>query len=136
MAAHAGRDRIERGPMVYGRGYDCSSLEANGKLKLTTEQAAQISALDEKYSREIDPIREQLYNKGRELKEEWLQMEPDRGRIEVMQGAAAMLRERMRVKLAAHRTEVLKILTPEQRAHVPDDRSGRIFYKHPGFGRR
>lgn len=135
MAARAGRDRIVRGIMGYGNGYDCSSLTANAKLKLTAEQVARLQALDEKYGQELDPLREQLYGKGQELKSEWLQTAPDRGRIEILQGEAAKLRERMRAMLAAHRSEVLKVLTPEQRAHVPDDGSGRIFYKHPGFGR-
>jgi Spy/CpxP family protein refolding chaperone len=136
MAARAGRDRIVRGMMVYGNGYDCSSLIANAKLKLTAEQVALLQALDEKYGQEIEPIREQLYDKGRELKAEWLQTAPDRGRIEIMQGEAAMLHERMRARLAAQRADVLKILTPEQQAHVPDDGSGRVYFKHHGFGRK
>jgi Spy/CpxP family protein refolding chaperone len=136
IAASVGRDRIDRGMMGYGNGYDCSSLTANAKLILTGEQIARIRAIDEKYGQEIGPIREQLYDKGRELKKEWLQTEPNRNKIEVMQGDAAMLRERMRAKLAAHRTEVLKVLTLEQRAHVPDDGSGRVFFKHPDFGRQ
>lgn len=136
MAARAGRDRMERGPMGYGNGYDCSSLEANAKLKLTAEQADRLRALDDKYGREIDPIREQLYGKGQELKAEWLQTEPDRGRIEILQGEAAKLRERLRTTLAEHRVAVLKILTLEQRAHVPDHGQGRIIYKPAGLGRR
>ena len=136
MAARAGRDRIERGMMGYGKGYDCSSLMANAKLKLTVEQVTRIRALDEKYAQEIEPIREQLYGKGRELKSEWLQTEPDRSRIEVMQGEAAMLQERMRATLAAQRADVLKVLTPEQQAHAPDDGPGRVFYKPADFGRR
>ena len=136
MAARAGRDRIERGMMGYGKGYDCSSLMANAKLKLTEEQTARLRALDEKYAQEIEPIREQLYNKGRELKSEWLQTEPDRGRIEAIKGEAVKLREQMRAPLAAHRAEVLKVLTLEQRAHVPDDGPGRVFYKPAGFGRQ
>ena len=135
MAARAGRDRIDRGMMGYGKGYDCSSLTANAKLKLTAEQAAWLRALDEKYRQGIEPIREQLYGKGRELKSEWLQTELDRGKIEALQGEAAKLQERMRAKLAEQRAEVLKVLTPEQQAYVPDDRSGRIFYKPAGFGR-
>ena len=63
-------------------------------------------------------------------------MEPDRGRIEILQAEAAKLREQMRAPLAAHRAEVLTVLTLEQRAHVPDDGSGRVFFKHPGFGRK
>jgi Spy/CpxP family protein refolding chaperone len=136
VAAHVGRNRIERGMMGYGRGYDCSSLEANAKLKLTAEQAARISALDEKYAREIDPIHEQLYSKGRELKAEWLQPNPDRGRIEILQGEVAKLWERMRAPLAAHRAEVLKVLTMEQRAHVRDSGYGRVFTRPARFGQR
>ena len=136
IAARAGRDRRTDGRMMgYGDGYDCSSLTANAKLLLTAEQAARIRALDEKYGQEIEPIREQLYNKGRELKSEWLQTEPDCGKIEILHGETARLRERMRAKLAAHRSDVLKILTLEQRAHVPDEGHGRVFYKPSGFGR-
>jgi Spy/CpxP family protein refolding chaperone len=136
MAARAGRDRIDRGMMGYGKGYDCSSLTANAKLKLTVEQAAQLRALDEKYGQEIEPILAQLYDKGRELKSEWLQTEPDRGKIEVMQGEAAKLQERMQGKMAAHRADVLKVLTPEQQSQVPDEGPGRVFYKPAGFGWR
>ena len=136
MAARAGRDRIERGMMGYENRYDCSSLTVNGKLRLTAEQATRLRALDEKYAQELDPIREQLYGKGQELKTEWLQTEPNRGRIEILQGEAVKLRERLRAALAAQRTEVLKVLTLEQRVHVPDDGHGRGFYKPAGLGRR
>jgi len=136
IAASAGRDRIDRGMIGYGNGYDCSSLTANGKLRLTAEQAARLRALDEKYAPEIKPIRDKLYGKGQELKAEWLQTNPDRGRIGILQGEAVKLRERLRAALAARRTEVLKILTLEQRVHVPDDRYGRGFYKPAGLGRR
>ena len=98
MAARAGRDRIDRGMMGYGKGYDCSSLTANAKLNLTAEQAARLRALDEKYAQEIEPIREQLYGKGHELKSEWLQTTPDRGKIEALQGEVAKLQERMRAR--------------------------------------
>ncbi|MEI7671362.1 MAG: periplasmic heavy metal sensor [Deltaproteobacteria bacterium] len=135
MAARAGRDRTERGPMGYGRGYDCASLTANSKLKLTAEQTDRLRALDDKYKQEIEPIREQLYDKGQELKAEWLKPEPDRDRIEALQGDAAKLREQMRAPLEARRAEVLKVLTLEQRAHLPDDGPGRSIYKPAGLGR-
>jgi Spy/CpxP family protein refolding chaperone len=138
MTACAGRDRIDRGIMMmgYGMAYDCSSLTANAKLKLTAEQVARLRALDDKYRQEIEPIREQLYTKGHELKAEWLQTNPDRGRINALQGDVAELRERMRAPLASHRTEVLKVLTLEQRAHLPDDGLWRVFTKPAGFGRQ
>lgn len=136
MAARPGRDRIERGPMGYGRSYDCPSLMANAKLRLTAEQAAQIRALDEKYGQEIEPIREQLYGKGQELKAEWLLTNPDRGKIEALRGEVAELRKRMRAPLAAHRAEVLNVLTLEQRVHVPDSGPERAFTIPAGLGRR
>jgi len=136
MAARVGGDRINRGMMGYENRYDCSSLMANAKLKLTLEQTTRLRALDEKYAQEIEPLREQLYGKGQELKAEWLQTEPDRGRIEALQGEAAKLKERIRAKLAEQRADILKVLTPEQQAHVPDDGPGRVFYKPAGFGRR
>lgn len=133
MAARTGRDRIERGPMGYGEGHDCSGLVATAKLKLTAEQADRLHALDERYKREIAPLREQRRGKGRELKAEWLQAEPDRGRIKMLHGEAAKLRERLRATWAAHRGEVLNILTPEQRAYVPDSGPGRAFNKPAGW---
>jgi Spy/CpxP family protein refolding chaperone len=136
IADRAERDRIDRGPMGYGRGYDCSSLTTNTKLKLTAEQTDRLRALDEKYRQEIEPIREQLYDKGHELKAEWLQTTPDRGKIEILRGEVTKLREQMRGPLEARRTEVLKVLTLEQRAHLPDDGPGRIIYKPAGLGRR
>ena len=137
MAAPAGRDRSDRGMMMgYGMAYDCSSLTANAKLKLTAEQAARLRALDDKFRQEIEPIREQLYRKGQKLKAEWLQTNPDRGKIEALQGDVAELRERMRAPLAAHRAEVFKILTLQQRAHLPDDGLWRVLTKPAGFGRQ
>jgi Spy/CpxP family protein refolding chaperone len=135
MAARAGRDRIDRGMMMgYGNAYDCSSLTANAKLKLTAEQVARLRALDDEYGQELEPIRKQLYNKGRQLKWEWLQTEPNRGRIEALRGEVAKLQERMRATLAAHHAEVLKVLTPEQQTQVPDDGPGHVFTKPAGFG--
>ncbi|MDA8126210.1 MAG: periplasmic heavy metal sensor [Deltaproteobacteria bacterium] len=138
MADHSrlGRERTDRGQMGYGRGYDCSSLTANTKLRLTQEQTERLRTLDEKYARELDPVRKQLYSKGQELKTEWLQTNPDRGRIETLQGEVAKLQEKMRGPLAAHHTEVLKVLTLKQRVHVPDYQPGRIFYKPAGLGQR
>jgi hypothetical protein len=129
MAGWAGRDRSERGRISYENRYDCSRLTANTKLKLTVDQANRISVLDEEYWQEIEPILEQFYEKRQELKAEWLQMQPDRSRIEVIQSDVAKMHERMRSKFAAHRANILKI--PEQQEYVPDDVPGRHFYK-PG----
>jgi Spy/CpxP family protein refolding chaperone len=135
-AAHAGRDGIERGRMGYGESYDCSRFIVSVKPKLTSEQDTQFRSLNEKYAQQIQLIREQLRNKGRGLKAEWLQTEPDLRRIEVFRREAAKLQERLHAKLVAYRVDVLKILTSEQRAHVPEDGQGRISCKSTGFGQR
>jgi len=135
MTAHEGRGRADRRMTGYGNVHYGTSLSKDLKLKLTAEQAARIRALDEKYAQESAPIREQLYSRGLELKAEWLQTAPDRGKIEALQGEVAKLHERMQAKMAAYRADVLKELTPEQRAHVPDDGPGRIIYKPAGLGR-
>ncbi len=131
MAGWAGRDHSERGRISYEKRYDCSRLTANAELKLTVDQADQIRVLDEKHRLEMEPIIEQLYDKRQELKAEWLKMQPDRGRIKVLQGEAAKLHELMHSKFAALRADILKILTPEQQKYVPDYEPGRNFYK-PG----
>jgi hypothetical protein len=130
-----GGDRINRAMMGYENRYNCSSLAANIKIKLTADQAVKLRALDEKYSQEIDPIREKLYGKGRELKAEWLQTEPNHDKIEAIHGDVTKLREQLRATLAAHRSDVLKILTLGQRAQVPDEGLGHVFTKPTGFGR-
>ncbi|MHB8773398.1 MAG: Spy/CpxP family protein refolding chaperone [Syntrophales bacterium] len=135
-AARAGRDRIERGMMGYGKNYDCSSIIANANLKLTVEQAARLRVLDDKYRQEIEPLRGQLSDKGRELKAEWLKTEPDRARIELLTGDVAKLQARLRAALAAQRADALTVLTPEQKAQVPDDGPGRRFTRPAGFGRQ
>jgi len=64
---------------------------------------------------------------------------PDRGKIEVLQGDVARLRKRIRANLAAHRAEVLKVLTPEQQEQVQGNRLGKFFLnkdKHADFGRQ
>jgi Spy/CpxP family protein refolding chaperone len=135
MAARVGGDHINRVIMGHENRYNCSSLAANTKMKLTADQVVQLHALDEKYGQEIDPIREKLYGKGRELKAEWLQTEPNQDKIEAIHRDVTNLREQMRATLAAHRSDVLKILTLEQRAQVPDEGLGHVFTKPTGFGR-
>jgi Spy/CpxP family protein refolding chaperone len=136
MADRAGRGPIDRRMMGYGNIHYGTILSKNLKLKLTVDQAARIRDLDEKYAQEIEPISERLYSKGRELKSEWLRREPDRGRITALHGEVAKLRERMREKMAGHRADVLKVLTPEQQAKVPDVSPGRGFHRQAGFGRQ
>jgi Spy/CpxP family protein refolding chaperone len=129
MAAQSERDRSERGMMSYEGGYGCSNVTANDNLKLTPEQGARIRALEEKCVLESESIRGRLYGKGRELKTEWLQTAPDRGRIEILHGEVTKLQGWIRDRASDHRTEILDILTPEQQTLVEEAERGRDLHQ-------
>ncbi|MCX5827799.1 MAG: Spy/CpxP family protein refolding chaperone [Deltaproteobacteria bacterium] len=114
---HAWRGGPEGG-MGYGSAPYGAVVLADPNLDLTTEQAAQIHALDEKYLREIKPLKDQLYSKGVELRSAWLQTTLDRININDLQKDVTNLRGQMWEKITAHRLNVLNVLTPEQRAKV------------------
>lgn len=106
------------GGMGYGSAPYGAVVLADPNLDLSTEQAAQICFLDEKYLREIKPLKDQLYSKSRELRSAWLQTTLDRININNLQKDVTNLRGQTREKLAAHRLDVLNVLTPEQQAKV------------------
>lgn len=135
MADREGQGRPDGSVRGYGIGYYGYNLTFDATLNLTAEQAARIRVLDERYVQDVAPVRAQLRDKGHELKSEWLQTEPDRGRIAGLQKEVAKLQKQIREKIAGHRAEVLNILTPEQRAKVPDSRPERGFHRQAGFGR-
>lgn len=114
---HAWRGGPE-GDMGYGSAPYGAAVLADPNLDPTTEQAARIRALDEKYLREIKPLKDQLYGKSRELRSAWLQTTPDRNKINDLQNDVTNLRGQMREKMTAHRLEVLNVLTSEQQAKV------------------
>ena len=70
--------------------------------------------------RQFEPLQARLFETGKELKAEWLQREPDRRKIEALQGEVAKLQERIREKLAARRAEALEILSAEQRVRLDE----------------
>jgi len=114
---HAWRGGPEGG-MGYGSAPYGAVVLADPNLDLTTEQTARISALDEKYLRDIKPLKDQLYGKSRELRSAWLQKTLDRIKINDLQKDVTNMRGQMREKITAHRLEVLNILAPEQQAKV------------------
>lgn len=93
---------------------------AEAGLRLTEGQTARIRILEQKWTRQIEPDQNRLYETGKELKTEWLRPEPDRHRIEALQGEVSRLHERMREKLAGRRAEALEVLTPAQRERLEE----------------
>jgi Spy/CpxP family protein refolding chaperone len=107
--------------------YSAEWIAAAG-LNLTAEQNARIRTMEEKWTRQFEPLQSRWYETRKELKAEWLKTEIDRRRIDVLQDEVAGLRERMREKIADRRAEVLEILTAEQRARVEDAEQIRDVY--------
>jgi Spy/CpxP family protein refolding chaperone len=115
--------------MDYGNIHDEAGLLSNVQPKLTAEQIDRIRCREEGYTRDMVQLRELLSAKGRELKDEWLQTAPDRGRIEILHGEVTKLQGRIRERASDYRTEILDILTPEQQTLVEEAEPGRDLHQ-------
>lgn len=114
-----------RGPtngmmMVHQDGPYSAGWIASAGVSLTMDQTVRIRMLEEKYVRQFEPLQARLFETGKELKAEWLKTEPDRRKIEALQGEVAKLHERIREKMADRRAEALEILSAEQRARLDE----------------
>ncbi|MEW6335482.1 MAG: Spy/CpxP family protein refolding chaperone [Thermodesulfobacteriota bacterium] len=98
--------------------------EAQG-LDLTAAQRERIDALREAHLREIKPLQEQLYVRGRELRQLWLDRHPDRDSILALQREVRGLRRRLMEKLTTYRLDAWQLLTPEQQEKVRPYGPGR-----------
>ena len=102
------------------------------KLNLTDAQKAKIEALQIAHRKEIRPVREKMFDKSVELRRMWLQENPDKDKILALQKEVRVLRDQLEDKTTAHKLEVRKVLTPEQREKLVN--SG--WDKGKGFGPR
>jgi|WetSurMetagenome_2_1015567.scaffolds.fasta_scaffold27178_5 Spy/CpxP family protein refolding chaperone len=138
-AEHPGRGP-GRGPavswmIIYKDNYCSASRVAATGLNLTQEQTTRLQLMNEKNKREIELLHARFYDKGKLLKAEWLQTEPDRRRIETLQGEVSMLQRQMQEKMADQRVEVLNVLTTEQRSRVEEaEHSYHAHHNRFGFG--
>jgi len=114
--------------MVHRDGPYSAVWIAETGLRLTEEQADRVRVLEEKWTRQIEPLQDRLYETGKELKTEWLKPQPDRRRIEILQGEVSRLHESMREKLAGRRAETLEILTPAQQERLEGAEQRRDVY--------
>jgi Spy/CpxP family protein refolding chaperone len=124
-----GRGPVNGWMMVHREGPYSAAWIAEAGLRLTEEQAGRIRTLEEKWTRQIVPLQDRLYKKGQELKAEWLKPEPDRRRIETLQGEVSRLHESMRERLAGRRAEALEVLTPAQRVRLVEAEQRRDVYR-------
>ena len=70
------------------------------------------------------------------MKSEWLQANPDRGKITDLQHDVMNLRDRMEKKMRSHLTDILNLLIPEQRSQAQDSRPRRGYNKKARCGRQ
>jgi Spy/CpxP family protein refolding chaperone len=120
-----------RGP-VGGKGECSCSKPALWKLNLSAEQKTKLEALISDNQKTIRPLREKMFDKSLALRRLWLQANPDKDKITVVQKEVRLLRDEMQDKVTAMRLEIHKILTPEQNEKLANSHWGR----GPGFGPR
>ena len=103
---------FDRGPGGY------AMMDPARGLDLTAEQKEKINALREAHLKDVKPLQDQLYVKGRELKGLWLAETPDRESILTLQREVQALRNQLMDKLTTYRLDAWQLLTPEQQAKV------------------
>jgi len=101
----------------YGRGhYNALDITKRSGLNLTTAQITKLNALRDAHLQDIQPLRDQMYNKSIELKGLWLEQAPDRNKIAELQNAIQNLRDKMFAKIAEYCLATQSVLTDQQQA--------------------
>jgi len=118
--------------MGKGSGYHRHDKAGWSQLNLTDAQKAKIEALQAAHRKEVRPVREKMFDKSVELRKMWLQENPDKDKILALQKEVRTLRDQLEDKATAHKLEIRKVLTPEQREKLVN--SG--WDKGMGFGPR
>jgi Spy/CpxP family protein refolding chaperone len=102
---------------------------------LTPEQSAKLKELRDQRDKEALPLKNELIAKRAELRNLWLQSDPDKATIKAKQQDINDLRAKLQDTMTEYRLEVGKILTPEQQAQLHSSRPGRGYrpdVKRPG----
>jgi len=109
--------------------------------KLTAEQSAKLTELRTQRDQKAAPIRNEMIAKRAELRNLWLESDPDKAAIKAKQEEINDLRAKLQDTMTQYRLEVGKILTPDQQAQLQSARQGQYHKgnagKHgaPGYGR-
>ena len=102
---------------------------------LTAEQSATFTELRNERDQKALPIRNEMIAKRAELRNLWLESNPDEAAIKAKQQEINDLRVKLQDTMTEYRLEVGKILTPEQRAQLQFSGPGRDYRgyaKSPG----
>jgi Spy/CpxP family protein refolding chaperone len=123
------------GPM-FGRGFGGPANGVPPIPDLTAEQSAQIQALRDGFLKEIEPLREELYTKGTELRSVWSSPNPDASAVTAKQKEIQDLQSKLQQKATSLGLEIRKVLKPEQLAQLPAFSHDGTFGPGAGFGPR
>jgi Spy/CpxP family protein refolding chaperone len=103
---------------------------------LTAEQSAQIQALRDGFQKQIEPLQQELFTKGTELRSLWSSPNPDPAAVTAKQKEIRDLQSKLQEEATGLGLEIRKVLTPEQLAELPAFNRGAGFGPGPGFGPR
>jgi len=103
----------------FGRGFGGPANGVPPISDLTAEQSAQIQTLRDDFLKEIEPLREDLFTKGTELRTLWFSPNPDASAVTEKQKEIQDLQSKLQEKATSLGLEIRKVLTPEQLAQLP-----------------
>lgn len=92
---------------------------------LTAEQSAKLKELRTQRDQQAAPIRNEMIAKRAELRNLWLEPDPDEAAIKAKHQEINELRNKLHDTMTEYRLGAGKILTPEQRAQLQASRPGR-----------
>jgi len=120
----------------FGRGFRGPAYGVPPIPDLTDEQSVQIQALRDAFLKEIEPLREDLFTKGTELRTLWSSPNPDAAAVTAKQKEILDLQSKLQERATTLGLEIRKVLTPEQLAKLPALSQDGTFGPGAGFGPR
>jgi Spy/CpxP family protein refolding chaperone len=120
----------------FGRGFGGPANGVPPIPDLTAEQSAQIQALRDGFQKQIEPLQQELFTKGTELRSLWSSPNPDPAAVTAKQKEIRDLQSKLQEEATGLGLEIRKVLTPEQLAELPAFNRGAGFGPGPGFGPR
>ncbi|NQT70457.1 MAG: Spy/CpxP family protein refolding chaperone [Desulfobacteraceae bacterium] len=120
----------------FGRGFGGPANGVPPIPDLTAEQSDQIQALRDGFLEQIEPLREDLFTKGTELRTLWSSPNPDATAVTAKQKEILDLQSTLQEKATTLGLEIRKVLTPEQLAQLPAFSQASGYGPGAGFGPR
>jgi len=102
--------------------FDSTALS---QLTLSVEQTTEINILREAFLKDTRPIEDKMLSKRNDLKLLWLQQNPDKEKITIVQKQIRALRNQINDKREVYRLKVYNLLTHEQEERLKSCNPGR-----------